>query len=128
MKLYKINNLNNWSRTELDISDKNIQEILDLKQFTDLEKLYCYNNNIPKILINDEFISENKRNIINKLSKCRYKIMCLKYKEHFRQWLWIKVRLPKIEQRYHPDNLKGILDALGDDCDENELDEAIENW
>ena len=61
-----------------------------------LEELYC-NNNIPKILINSGIILENKRNLINNIAKCRYRIMCLKYKEHFRRWLWIKVRLPKIQ-------------------------------
>ena len=94
----------------------------------ELIELYCSNNFIPQILINDGFILETKRNLINNVAKCRYRIMCLKYKEHFRRWLWIKVRLPRIQNHYHPDNLKELLDNLGDDCEEDVLDEAIENW
>ena len=122
--------------TSLPSLNKNLQQLYcsknkltSLPQLNEnLEELYCYDNDIPEMLINFRIISENKRNLINNVAKCRYKIMCLKYKEHFRRWLWIKVRLPKIQKHYHPDNLEKILDALGEDCDENELDEVIENW
>jgi Leucine-rich repeat (LRR) protein len=94
-----------------------------------LQVLYCHNNKLPKILNDDNAnITENKRKLINNIAKCRYRIMCLKYRELFRRWLWVKVRQPKIQEHYHPDKLKEILDKLGEDCDENELDEAIDRW
>lgn len=48
--------------------------------------------------------------------------MCLKYKKQFRDWLWIKVRLPRIEQKYHPDNLLKLLELCDD---ETNLDDLI---
>jgi len=107
-------------------SSNNLTSLPQLNE--NLQELMCSNNFIPQILINDWYISETKRNLINNVAKCRYRIMCLKYKEHFRRWLWIKVRLPRIENHYHPDNLKELLDKLGDNCEEDVLDKAIENW
>jgi len=124
-KLTSLPQLNN----KLKILHCSYNELTLLPQLNEeLIELYCSNNFIPQILINDGFILETKRNLINNVAKCRYRIMCLKYKEHFRRWLWIKVRLPRIENHYHPDNLKELLDKLGDDCEEDVLDEAIENW
>jgi hypothetical protein len=47
---------------------------------------------------------------------------CLKLKEQLRNWLWEKVREPKIKQIFHP---KYLLENLGDDDD---LDTVLNNW
>jgi len=49
----------------------------------------------------------------------------LKYKQKFRNWLWIRVRLPKIEMLYHPSKLNELLNA---DNSEEELDNVLVNW
>ena len=41
----------------------------------------------------------------------------LKYKAQFRYLLWVKVREPKIQQHYHPDNLIKRLLSVSDDND-----------
>ena len=45
-----MNNLNNWKCLELDISNKDIQGVLDLEPFTKLQKLCCQNNKITEII------------------------------------------------------------------------------
>jgi Leucine-rich repeat (LRR) protein len=46
----------------------------------------------------------------------------LKFKNQFRNWLWEKVRKPKIEQKYHPNNL---IQKLNENTD---LDTVLINW
>ena len=53
--------------------------------------------------------------------------MSLKYKTKFRDWLWLKVRLPAAERKYHPDKLNELLKEV-DDADEEEFDNALTNW
>ena len=63
--------------------------------------------------------------------KCMYRFKLLfwslKFKTQFRNWLWEKVRLPKIEKMYHPNNLNELLNEKGDMTTE-ELDNVIRNW
>ncbi len=68
------------------------------------------------------------KNIVNRFIICKYRIMCLKYKEHFRRWLWERVRLPKIEREYHPDNLIERLNNMKNENDEEEFMETIKTW
>ena len=51
----------------------------------------------------------------------------LKYKNKFRNWLWIKVREPKIQKYYHPNCLKRNLDMLNENNDEDLFNTLI-NW
>ena len=46
----------------------------------------------------------------------------LKFKNQFRNWLWEKVRKPKIEQKYHPNYL---IQKLNENTD---LDIVLINW
>jgi hypothetical protein len=93
-----------------------------------LEILNCYNNELPFKLIYKGQLTDTKRNELNcgiqilKSFKERY--MLIKFKKHFRDWLWIKVRLPKIQIKFHPDNLKKMLSSINDE----ELDETLNNW
>jgi hypothetical protein len=50
----------------------------------------------------------------------------LKYKQKFRDWLWLRVRLPKIEMLYHPSKLNELLSAS--DMNDEELDNVIGAW
>jgi Leucine-rich repeat (LRR) protein len=52
----------------------------------------------------------------------------LKYKAKLRDWLWLKVRQPRIEAYYAPENLRLLLDSMVDPDDENEFDTLIETW
>jgi len=53
-----------------------------------------------------------------------YHSLCLKTK--FRDYLWKNVRLRKIAEKYHPDNLAKLLAGTTDD--EMFDDEILENW
>ena len=54
--------------------------------------------------------------------------MCFKYKKHFRRWLWERVRLPKIQKKYHPDNLIEKLNNMVNLEDDEEFIKVIEMW
>ena len=58
------------------------------------------------------------------MNKVKELFWSLKYKTKFRDWLWEKVRLPKIEKQYHPDNLKELLLDINDD----DLDNVLSVW
>ena len=93
-----------------------------------LEILKCYNNELPFKLIYKAQLTNIKRNELNCgiqiLKRFKELYMLIKFKKHFRNWLWIKVRLPKIQIQFHPDNLKNLLSSVNDE----ELDEALNNW
>ncbi len=55
------------------------------------------------------------------IRRCKHKDMCLKYRDQFRNWLWEKVRRPKIEQHYHPNKLRDAVNLLGEDADVEDL-------
>ncbi len=95
----------------------------------DLWVIQCYENRLPKIFITkDHIITNEEKIIINRFIKCRYRIMCFKYRNNFRKWLWEKIRLPKIQQYYHPEKLQEILATIEDENDEEEFFETLNNW
>jgi len=51
---------------------------------------------------------------------------CLKYKTKLRNWLWVKICLPKIEKIYHPNNLNELLHTRNN-MTEEEFDNKITN-
>jgi hypothetical protein len=65
-----------------------------------------------------------KNVILNRFKEMFY---ALKYKRQFRDFLWIKVREPKIRARYHPDNLAKMLEERGE-IDVDELDALMDKW
>ena len=73
-----------------------------------------------------EIIKSNNKNIINQkiqiLNQFRYLYYCLKFKKMFRDWLWVKIREPKIRKKYSHDYL---VEHLHEDTD---LDELLNNW
>ncbi len=63
---------------------------------------------------------------MNKLHKFRNLYYSLKFKKQFRKWLWERVRLPKIEAHYHPDNLINMLQE--DTNIDTDIDEVLNQW
>jgi Leucine-rich repeat (LRR) protein len=59
---------------------------------------------------------------INTYNSFRHLYYSLKFKNQFRNWLWEKVRKPKIEKKYHPNYLIQKLDENTD------LDTVLINW
>ena len=82
-----------------------------------LKYLSCYNNPISEIIGVKDTIKKLK--ILNNFCYLYY---CLKFKKRFRDLLWIKIREPKIREKYSHDNL---VKHLHDDTD---LDELLDSW
>jgi len=66
----------------------------------------------------------NKNNIFIRFKELFYD---LKYKKLFRDWLWVRIREPKIRNKYHPDNLIKLLESP-ENLTLYELDELYDNW
>jgi len=85
-----------------------------------LKKICFYNNYISKI-VNFNCLIKIKQHI-QILNNFRYLYYCLKFKKHFRKWLWEKVRLPNVNKMYNPIYL---IENLGD---EDDLESVLDNW
>ena len=84
-----------------------------------LVKLYCSNNKIYNIKINRN--NRSNENIIQILRKFRNTYYLLKFKKHFKRWLWEKVREPKIMAKFHPSHLDELLET-------DDLEVFLEDW
>ena len=94
-----------------------------------LIELYCDNNPLPEIFhFEMPLVSYYNRNIINRYIRCKTKIMCLKYEKQFRNWLWDRIRRPRIEMMYHPDRLNELLSQMEDPYDDEERSKLLEQW
>jgi len=80
----------------------------------ELQGLICYHNNIYNKNINNT-------NIIKILRNFRNTYYLLKFKKHFKRWLWEKVREPKIMAKFHPSHLTHLLDS-------DDLEVFLEDW
>jgi Leucine-rich repeat (LRR) protein len=87
-----------------------------------LQKLYYNHNPIYSIIGGDNNIN-NARLRLLKLNKIKDVCYALKFKNKFRKWLWERVRLPKIQKLYHPENLMSMLTD-----EEKDLDEVLKEW
>jgi hypothetical protein len=95
-----------------------------------LKYLVCDDNSFPSFISIDRWHlnQEKKTRINNEFQRLyRFKLLfwSLKYKSKFRDWLWIRVRLPKIEKTYHPSKLNELLNS---DMSEEELDNVLGAW
>jgi len=88
-----------------------------------LQELICYNNNIYNENIEKYKYKYNYRNIkiIQTLRNFRNTYYLLKFKKHFKRWLWEKVREPKIMAKFHPDHLTNLEDT-------DDLEVFLEDW
>jgi len=84
-----------------------------------LVKLYCSNNKIYNIKFNRN--NRSNENIIQILRKFRNTYYLLKFKKHFKRWLWEKVREPKIMAKFHPSHLDELLET-------DDLEVFLEDW
>ena len=148
-KLTHLPKLNN-SLQELHCSNNQLTRLPELND--SLKELYCYNNQLtilPKLndslkqldcshnpltsfmLEHSGYLNNERKNKLNNKIQCLYRFKMLfwslTFKTKFRDWLWMKVRLPKIEQRYHPSELNKLLNDM-DDITEEELDNVLINW
>lgn len=64
---------------------------------------------------------------VRTLHNFRVLFYSLKYKSCLRHFLWDKIRRPKIEAKYHPDNLHKLLKNMSDHDDVSEIWTAAEN-
>jgi len=65
--------------------------------------------------------------IIQSLKRIKFNIMCRKYKQKFCDWLWVKVRLPMTERKYHYGELIKLLGEI-DENDEETFGNTLESW
>jgi Leucine-rich repeat (LRR) protein len=95
-----------------------------------LERLYCFHNQLTwlpplnnklQILDCSDNNIKNINNIIEILRNFRYTYYCLKFKKHFKRWLWEKVREPKIMAKFHPSHLNALEET-------DDLEVFLEDW
>ena len=139
--------------TSLPQLNPNLQHLYcDNNQLTDipslnltLQRLCCNNNRLtslpvlnPKLEILccstnpiNNIINSGNINVIKKkvqtLYNFRHLYYSLKYKNKFRYLLWVKVREPKIQEYYSPQNLIKLLGGI-DESDEEQIDNVLSNW
>jgi len=108
----------------LNCSDNQLTSLPELP--SKLVILNCCNNklillpNLPLKLLalncqNNQLIyNKNKKQCINQkniqIQEIKHKIFCLKYKKHFRKWLWENVREKKIKLEMHPNRILELLE------------------
>jgi hypothetical protein len=94
---------------------------------------HAYMQDIMDMYEYQEVIAENITSIsdlsgkVKKLHNFRFLFYSLKYKSGLRNFLWDKIRRPKIEAKYHPDNLQKLLENMSDHDDVSELWAAPDN-
>jgi Leucine-rich repeat (LRR) protein len=106
-----------------------------------LKKISCFGNKLrcfPKLNENLKYFESDNNEIcyilnltdtidimrkkINILNKFRFLYYCLKFKSHFRNILWERIRKPKIEAKFNPSNLHLLLNK---GCD---FEEVLDKW
>ncbi len=75
--------------------------------------------------INPEYRRRKPVIIIYKFRKTYYEMKC---KNILRNILWNKIRRPKIEAKYSPQNLKILLQSMEDEENMDEFDKLITDW
>ena len=127
-----------------DCSNNRLTQLPMLNE--NLKRLYCSNNKLNSFpLINDAlrichcndnpiFDNINSFDIdiirykVNKIYNFKHLYFSLKFKNQFRDWLWVRIREPKIKELYSPKNLNILLDNMVDVEDENEFQNIINTW
>ena len=90
-----------------------------------IENDYDSDGEIIPQYYNDEFYINTIKQNLKILNKFRFLYYSLKFKNKFRDWLWKKVREPKIQKQFHPSRLLQLLKYH----DINDIDEeTFTNW
>jgi len=71
----------------------------------------------------EDNVSYNTVDVINQKLSVLNSFRHLYFKRQFRDWLWERVRKPKIESQYHPNNL--VKQLVDEDTD---LDAVLDKW
>ena len=84
-----------------------------------LKQIFCSNNPIYEIINipNKQILKQLK--ILNRF---RYLYYSLKFKKRFRDWLWVRIREPKIREKYSHDYLVANLH------EDTDLDKLLDHW
>ena len=80
-------------------------------------------NNLENV--NPEYCRRKPDIIIYKFRKTYYEMKC---KNILRNILWNKIRRPKIETKYSPQNLNILLQSMEDEENMDEFDKIITDW
>ena len=86
-----------------------------IDEFLTNERMY-----IRSINSDDKDIMNQKLRVLNQF---RYLYYSLKFKKQLRDWLWVKIREPKIREKYHH---MYLLENLHDE--DADLDEVLDAW
>lgn len=108
------------SSTSLIILYGDSNQLTYLQLHADLQYYACENNPIHEIIKDSDLRKINQK--LKILNQFRHLYYSLKYKKRFRDWLWVKIREPKIRVQYSHDYL---VEHLHEDTD---LDELLQNW
>ena len=101
----------------LKVLDCSVNPLTELPVLNNkLVRLNCSNIKIYNI----EF-DRNNTKIIQILRNFRNTYYLLKFKKHFKRWLWEKVREPKIMAKFHPSHLDELLET-------DDLEVFLEDW
>jgi Leucine-rich repeat (LRR) protein len=100
----------------------NNNELTSLPDLPETLMTLCFIDNvIYQIIHSDDLYTITKK--IQVLNKFRYSYYSLQFKNKFRNWLWERVRRPKIDDKYHPRNLIRYL------SDENlDIEIVLSDW
>jgi Leucine-rich repeat (LRR) protein len=75
------------------------------------ETLKYFNNPVSEFINTDDEDGWDFDIQIDVFNRFVFTYHCLKLKHKFRKWLWVNVRLPKIQEEYRPENIAHILYA-----------------
>lgn len=119
----------------------NDTQITYLPYYPKLKHLFCYNiNNLICLPIYPNLLEIHYSNTpihsyilslgvndtdVMTILRLRNTYYYKKYGYRFRDYLWDKVRRPKAEEKYHPNNLLKLLESCGE---EDDLDEILSKW
>ena len=90
-------------------------QLTSLPLLPNLKCLKCDTNPLPYTEIN------GYKNTMEIFNRCKEIIYAKKLRNQFRNWLWDKVRRPKIEAKYHPSKIMERINASDnwEDLDDN---------
>ena len=91
-----------------------------------LTQLHCSYNNIEYLMFNETFDNIKIKN--EKIHNFIQLYYCLKFKNKFRNWLWLKVREPLMQIKYSPEKLVNLLNTMQNKDNEHEFDSLLNNW
>ncbi len=111
--------------------NKHYYDIYYSNLYTGYNLLYNYDDDdndddISWLMLSDSVYTTVKNIKIRKtIYTFKYTYYCLKFKQKFRDWLWIYVRKPKITKQYSPNKLNALIEYCNTDED---LFTKLDNW